>query len=79
MGRTSQSQRWFATALLLFLILVPAVVPDDQDVPDNQDELEEEEPQYLYERNAGVIIEYMPSPSTGDPVRPDILCNLLRR
>jgi thiol-disulfide isomerase/thioredoxin len=73
MGRTSQSQRWFATALLLFLILVPAVVPDDQDVPDNQDELEEEEPQYLYERNAGVIIEYMPSPSTGDPERPDFL------
>jgi thiol oxidase len=68
MGRTRQSQRWCVTALLLFLILVPGVVPD------NQDELEEEEElQYLYEKNAGVIIEYMPSPSTGDPVRPDFL------
>jgi thiol-disulfide isomerase/thioredoxin len=65
MGRTSQSQRWFATALLLFLILVPAVVPD------NQDQLEER--QYLYDQHAGVVIEYMPSADVKNPLRPDFL------
>ena len=53
------------TTLLFFLFLAPIVV--------SQEEEEEQEQQYLYAENAGVVIDYMPSPSTGDPVRPDFL------
>jgi thiol-disulfide isomerase/thioredoxin len=58
-------QRCLATALLIFLILVPTVVP----------EIYEEDPDlpYLYDENAGVVIEYMPSANVKDPVRPDFL------
>jgi thiol-disulfide isomerase/thioredoxin len=57
-------QRRLATALLLFLILVPIVVPEideNSDIP------------YLYDEDAGVVIEYMPSADVADPVRPDFL------
>jgi thiol oxidase len=58
-------QRCLVTALLIFLSLIPTVVPEqyeeDPDMP------------YLYDADAGVVIEYMPSASTKDPLRPDFL------
>jgi thiol-disulfide isomerase/thioredoxin len=64
MGST---RRMFRVAtLLLFLFLAPIVISQEE-------EEEEQEQQYLYAENAGVVIDYMPSPSTGDPVRPDFL------
>jgi thiol oxidase len=64
MGSPRQILR-FVITLLLFLFLVPT--------GDSQEEEEEQEQQYLYAENAGVVIDFMPSPSTGDPVRPDFL------
>jgi thiol oxidase len=63
MGSTRQICR--VTTLLLFLFLEHTV--------ESQEEEEEEQQQYLYAENAGVVIDYMPSPSTGNPVRPDFL------
>jgi thiol-disulfide isomerase/thioredoxin len=57
-------QRRLATALLLFLIHVPIVVPKIDENPDLP---------YLYDEDAGVVIEYMPSADVEDPVRPDFL------
>jgi thiol-disulfide isomerase/thioredoxin len=58
-------QRCLVTALLIFLSLVPTVVP----------ELYEEDPDlpYLYDEDAGVVMEYMPSASTENPLRPNFL------
>jgi thiol oxidase len=65
-GTMEITRRMFrVTTLLLFLFLAPIVV--------SQDEEEEQEQQYLYAENAGVVIDYMPSPSTGNPLRPDFL------
>jgi hypothetical protein len=63
MGSTRRMFR--VITLLFFLFLAPIVV--------SQEEEEEQEQQYLYAENAGVVVDYMPSPSTGDPVRPDFL------
>ena len=52
-------------ALLLFLILAPTVVPEVRD--------ENPDIPYLYDEDAGVVIEYMPSADVEDPVRPDFL------
>ena len=58
-------QRFLVTALLMFLTIIPRVVP----------EVHEEDPDlpYLYDVDAGVVIEYMPSASTKNPLRPDFL------
>ncbi len=58
-------QRRLVVALLLFLSLAPTVVPEIHD--------ENPDIPYLYDENAGVVIEYMPSADVEDPVRPDFL------
>lgn len=63
-GMRSTRQICRFTTLLLFLFLAPTAVSQEDD---------EGEQQYLYAENAGVVIDYMPSPSTGNPVRPDFL------
>jgi thiol oxidase len=52
------------TALLLFLILVPTVVSEYEEDPDRP---------YLYDEDPGVVIEYKPSASIRDPLRPDFI------
>jgi thiol-disulfide isomerase/thioredoxin len=59
-------QRRLVAVLLLFLTLTTIVValkkPDENpDIP------------YLYDEDAGIVIEYMPSADVEDPVRPDFL------
>jgi thiol-disulfide isomerase/thioredoxin len=58
-------QRRLVATLLLFLTLVPTVVPVE---PDENPDIP-----YLYDKDAGVVIEYMPSADVEDPVRPDFL------
>jgi thiol oxidase len=64
-------QRWLVLALLLFISLVPTVVPWEE--PEEEEDDEEEEEQYLYDEDAGVVIDFMPSAEIADPVRPDFL------
>jgi hypothetical protein len=58
-------QGHLVAALFLFLILAPTVVSEK---PDENPDLP-----YLYDEDAGVVIEYMPSADVEDPVRPDFL------
>jgi hypothetical protein len=57
-------QRRLVAVLLLFLTHVPTVVPKIDENPDLP---------YLYDEDAGVVIEYMPSADVEDPLRPDFL------
>jgi thiol-disulfide isomerase/thioredoxin len=58
-------QGHLVAALFLFLILAPTAVPEK---PDENPDIP-----YLYDEDAGVVIEYMPSADVEDPVRPDFL------
>jgi hypothetical protein len=60
-------KRCLAAVLQLFLILVPTVVPGVLHLDENPDL------PYLYDEDAGVVIEYMPSADVADPVRPDFI------
>jgi thiol-disulfide isomerase/thioredoxin len=69
-------QRWLVLALQLFLILAPTVTPrlaPKAVEPQEEDDDEELEEQYLYDVDGGVVIDYMPSAAEADPVYPDFL------
>ena len=58
-------QNWLCTLLMVLIVALQNVVlPLDE---------EEEEPLYLYDEDAGVVIEYIPTIDTPYPRRPDFL------